>query len=122
MCRGCASPVRLATSQSSVAPWRGVSVDQSPRPFEVEPGTGVVVPSRFPFHLVLLIRLSTGVPAAVGEPGPPLGSDSSSTRISCRRTLGELRFKSTIDAARSAGWLGDAGSNVLSALLSWSEN
>ena len=60
----------FATSHSSVAPWRGVSVADTPRPFDREPGTMMVDPSRLPFHLVLLIRLSTGSPSPTGEPGP----------------------------------------------------
>src|SRR5215471_11632849 len=109
---GCASPVMLATSQNSVDPTCGVSVADRPRLLEIEPGTWVVDPSRLPFHLVLLMRLSTGSPSATGEPGPPLGSASSSTSVSCRCRVGVMFLMFTIGEARKAGWL-PAGLNVV---------
>src|SRR5215471_11100982 len=110
---GCASPVMLATSHSSVEPFCGVSVAATPFPLEVDPGTRVVLPSRLPFHLVLLMRLSTGSPSAVGEPGPPLGSASSSTKVSCRTLLGVMDLMLTMGDPRSAG-CEPAGLNVVS--------
>src|SRR5262252_9125753 len=110
---GCASPVILATSHTSVEPFCGVSVAATPFPLEVDPGTRVVDPSRLPFHLVLLMRLSTGSPSAVGEPGPPLGSASSSTKVSCRTLFGVMDLMLTIGAARSAG-CAPAGLKVVS--------
>src|SRR5256885_2435329 len=105
MCMGCASPVRLAISHNSVAPSRGVSVAETPRPFDVEPGTRMVVPSRLPFHLVLLTRLSTGVPAASGEPGPSglAGFLSPPLRKGWRRAAGPVGVMLTIGAAPTAG-------------------
>src|ERR1041385_9323667 len=79
MWMGCASSVRLISSQTSRAPTRGPSVIH--RPWFIwsraEAGMGGLVPSRRPFHLELLSRTSMGPP-----------SPSTSTRARRRLTVG----------------------------------